>query len=413
MAGLNGSPNILAQCIPAVARASQLLCTVSQPAQARDALQQAIELLDGNGRFADVASVTELAERCRVAARTVSDDQLTAACRQLGATVARQMAVLAQEMQQARLGARPAPPAAPVAKEAAKPAEPAKPLAPPTPAPAAARPAETPKPAVPPRPAEPVKPVVPPKPAPEAVRRVEAPKPVQPAKPATPPLPAEMAKPAEKPVPVERPKAVEPLKPAAPVRPASVEKPAPAEKPRPVEKPVPPLAPKAPAKGKPASKPQVDPGLVERITVASTDAEKAAVLSALQAGKRFAVVGKDTIIDTRANRMWAARCGPTLPYRGAQTYARELRLANYADWRLPAPEELSALMAEGGSGAVKSLGMFSAESGGRLEWLWTSQSRRRFWFFGQRAACLSVRTWQLSWQKPGTTGAAGLVVRSA
>ena len=247
MAGLNGSSNILAQCVPALARASQLLCTVSQPDQARDALRQAAGLLEGNGRFAEIAAVKELADRCRVTAQTGTERELVAACRQLGATVARQMTALTQEIQRQ-------------AKAPAKPAAPA-----PAPPPA--------------KPVEPVKPVIPPE-------------------------PVEAARPAEKPVPVEKARPVVPPKPLVPARPAPI------EKPRPVEEPVAAPAAKVPdekrpvEKVKPAPRPSVVPGLVERITVARTAAEKAAVTLALQDGKRFAVVGNGTIIDTKTNRMW-------------------------------------------------------------------------------------------------------------
>jgi hypothetical protein len=318
MAGFNGSQNVPAQCVPALARASQLLCTVTQPGQARDALQQAVGLLDGNGRFAEIPAVKELAERCRVTAQTGAEGQLVAACRQLGVTLARQMTALTQEIQQqAKAPARPAvpaAPAAPVAKEA-------------------------------------------PKPVAEVTKPVEAPK--------------------------------------------LAEKPVPAEKAKPVEK------------AKPAPKPQVTPGLVERITVARTAAEKSAVTLALRDGKRFAVIGNGTIIDTKANRMWAARLGPATSFRGAQSHAQNLRLANYADWRLPAPEELQQLVAEGGVNAVHALGMFTPERGDSVDWLWTSRSRKRFWIFGLEAVCLSLRTGRLSHQKAGAAGAAPLLVRSA
>ena len=377
MAGLNGSQNVLAQCVPALARASQLLCTVTQPGQARDALQQAVGLLDGNGRFAAISAVKELADRCRVAAQTGTEGQLVATCRQLGATLARQMTILTQEIQQqAKAPARPAAPVAPVPREAPKPlAEVAKPIEAPTP--------------------------------------VEKRAPVEPVKPVAPPKPVEAAKPAEKPVPIEKPKPVEPAKPVVPVRPAAV------EKPRPAEKPVAAPAPKVPEKArpaekvKPAPKPQVVPGLVERITVARTAAEKSAVALALRDGKRFAVISNGTIIDTQTNRMWVARPGPATPHSGALSFAQNLRLGNYADWRLPTPEELQQLVAEGGSYAARSLGMFTPEQGGNVDWLWTSRSRRRFWFFGREATCLSLRTGQLRPLKLNATGVAPSVVRSA
>jgi len=380
MAGFSGPQNVLAQCVPALARASQLLCTVTQPSQARDALQQAVGLLDGNGRFAEITAVKELADRCRVTAQTGTEGQLVAACRQLGATLARQMTTLTQEIQQqAKAPARPVAPAAPVVPV----------------------PREAPKPV-----AEVAKPV-------EAPKPVEKRAPVEPVKPAAPPKPVEAAKPAEKPVPIEKPRPVEPAKPAVPVRPPAV------EKPRPPEKPVAAPAPKVPEKArpaekaKPAPKPQVVPGLVERITVARTAAEKSAVALALRDGKRFAVIGNGTIIDTKTNRMWVARPGPATPFSGAQSYAQNLRLASYADWRLPTPAELEQLVAEGGSYAARSLGMFTPEQGGNVDWLWTSRSRRRFWFFGREATCLSLRTGQLRPQKLNATGVAPLVVRSA
>ena len=391
MAGFNGSQNVLAQCVPALARASQLLCTVTQPGQARDALQQAVGLLDGNGRFAEIPAVKELAERCRVTAQTGAEGRLVAACRQLGVTLARQMTALTQEIQQqAKAPARPAvpaAPAAPVAKEAPKPV------------------------------AEVTKPVEAPRPV-EKVALVEKAKPVEPVTPIVPPKPVEAAKPAEKAVPIEKPKPVEKPKPAEPAEPTLPVRPAAVEKPRPVEKPAAAPAPRAPEKGrpvekaKPAPKPQVTPGLVERITVARTAAEKSAVTPALREGKRFAVVGNGTIIDTKANRMWAARLGPATSFRGAQSHAQKLRLANYADWRLPTPEELQQLVAEGGGNAVHALGMFTPERGDSVDWLWTSRSRRRFWIFGREATCLSLRTGQLGPQKAGASRVAALAVRS-
>ena len=377
MAGFNGSQNVLAQCVPALARASQLLCTVTQPGQARDALQQAVGLLDGNGRFAEITAVKELADRCRVTAQTGAEGQLVAACRQLGATLARQMTTLTQEMQQlAKVPARPAAPVAPVPREAPKPvAEVAKPVEAPTP--------------------------------------VEKRAPVEPVKPTAPPKPVEAAKPAEKPVPIEKPKPVEPAKPVVPVRPPAVEKPRAPEKPVAAPAPKVPEKVRPPEKVKPAPKPQVVvPGLVERITVARTAAEKSAVALALRDSKRFAVIGNGTIIDTNTNRMWVARPGPATPHSGAQSFAQNLRLGNYADWRLPTPEELQQLVAEGGSYAARSLGMFTPEQGGNVDWLWTSRSRRRFWFFGREAICLSLRTGQLRPQKPSAPSVAPLVVRS-
>jgi hypothetical protein len=194
-------------------------------------------------------------------------------------------------------------------------------------------------------------------------------------------------------------------------------RPAPVERPRPVGKPAPaakgPIKGRPVEKGRPAPRPQVDPDRVARITIARTAAEQAAVLSALQGGKRFAVVGNGTVIDTQTNRMWAARCGSITPYRGAQSQVRNLRLANYADWRLPAPEEVSALAADGGSGQARSLGLFSPERGGKLEWLWTARSRRRFWLFRQEAICLSLITCELGWRAARAEASACLAVRSA
>ncbi len=361
MAGLNGSPGNLAQCVPALARASQLLCTVSQPNQARDALQQAAGLLDGNGRFTDITAVKQLADRCLLMAQTGAEGQLVASCRQLGASMARQMTTLTQQIQQ--LSKAPARAVAPV---------------PPSPKP--------------------------------AVKVSE--KPVETPAAAAQPKPAEQPVPVPEPVPVTRPKPVQPAVPGAPVQPTGA-------RPRPPAKPAPAAAPKVPEEARPVGKtgpvpkPEVVPGMLERITVARTAAEKAAVAAALQKGKRLAVVGNGTVIDTRTNRMWVGRLGPVTPFRGAQSYAENLRLGNYADWRLPSPEELQQLMAEGGREDARLVGLFASEQGSGAEWLWTSQSRRRFWFFGRLVTCMSFRGGQFSPQKAGAARVAALAIRAA
>jgi hypothetical protein len=301
-------PNNLALCVPALARAGQILCTVVAPAQARDALRQAAAVLESNGRFVGISGVKDLADTCRAAADSTEEAQLVPICRQLAATTARHVTAVAHEIQQQAKGqGRPA-------------------------LPTAATPPETPKPAI-------------------EIRPVQAAR------------PAGLAKPAGKP--------------------------------------------------QPAEKPQVSPGRVERITVARTPAEKAAVTLALQNGKRFAVVGNGTLIDTQANQMWAARVGPTAIYGVAQTEIQKLHLANYADWRLPTPDELKRLLADEGSDFARSSGLFTAEKGrGGVDQLWTSESRLRFWFFGREATCLSVHTGGFSRQKAGATGVGVLAVRS-
>jgi hypothetical protein len=367
----SGPPNNLALCVPALARAGQILCTVVTPALARESLRQAAAVLEGNGRFSNVSAVKELVERCRAAAESTDEAQLVPRCRQLAAATARQVTALAQEIQQQAKGqARPAPALAPA-------------------------PAET------PRPVEPARPVVE-------------------ARPAEPPEPVKAPVPVKKPAPAEKPKAAEPAKPAPPARPAPVAKPEPAraakapEKTRPVEPSRPVERPRPAAKPQPAPHVQVPPGLAERITLAQTPAEKSAVALALQNANRFALVGNGSLIDTKTNLMWTTRVGPAAAYGAAQRQVQTLRLGNYTNWRLPTPDELKRLLADEGYDFARSSGMFAAEKGrGGVDQVWTSESRLRFWFFGREVTCLSVHTGGFARRKPADTGIAALAVRSA
>jgi hypothetical protein len=385
----SGPPNNLALCIPALARAGQILCAAVAPDQARQSLRQAAEVLEGNGRFTGIPAVKDLADQCRMTADTTEGSQLVSRCRQLAAATARQVTLLAQEIQlQAKGQAKLATPALPAPAPAPKPA-PAEPVRPVT----EARPPESAKPAA----------ALAPKPPVETAKPLEAAEPVE--KPALP----------VKPAPAETPKPLEPAKPARPIRPPRpVEKPAtpavaqPPEKPRPVGKPKPVEKPQG------TPKPQVSTAAVARLTIARTPAEQLAVTLALQNGSRFAIVGNGTIIDTRTNLMWVAHVGPALPRGAAQAQLQGLRLANHTNWRLPTPDELKLLLADDGGDFARVSGLFATGPGlPAVDRVWTSDSRHRFWFFGLEATCLSVSTGAFNWQKPSAAGIAALAVRSA
>lgn len=63
-----------------------------------------------------------------------------------------------------------------------------------------------------------------------------------------------------------------------------------------------------------------------------------------EAKSRFVDNGDGTVTDTVTALQWQKEDdGIERDYDGAQRYARELRLAGYADWRLPCKEELVEL----------------------------------------------------------------------
>jgi hypothetical protein len=190
-----------------------------------------------------------------------------------------------------------------------------------------------------------------------------------------------------------------PVEPAAPVTPpvpptaaAPVALPTPAPTPAPV----------------PTAKPRLDPARLRQISVATNPAEQEAVATALEAGKRFAVVGDATLIDTRTNRMWLAHPTAAGRYSDAVAAVSRLDVGGYRDWRLPSPDDLRQVLGDGGSNALRALGVLT---GANSPLLWSSDLRSKFFGFVKKVTVANSGTGELTLESASSTRVQTLAIR--
>lgn len=91
---------LLAKGCSALARAGQMLSTVSEPSKGRQTLQQVAQLMEADPRLSDVLATAEIAQKCRTAADATDDPQVLTVCRQIATSLARTASSLATEIQQ-------------------------------------------------------------------------------------------------------------------------------------------------------------------------------------------------------------------------------------------------------------------------------------------------------------------------
>lgn len=366
--------SLLAKGCSALARAGQMLSVVTDPAKGRASLKQVASLVVADRDLAHVIATDEIAQKCRSAAETTEDPQVLTVCRQIATGLARTASSLAKEIQQ--LPAAALQPQAPSGTPAAVTARPQP--SPPTPE---AKPAPAPVPAP--------EPVSAPTPAPQSLPKPEP----------EPAIRAEVHSPPEAPQ-------AKPLTPS-PTPP----RPAPIPKPKPEPQPARPSTPR-PAPARTPEQPRAVAVPIDRVSIARTVQEKEAVTRALHEGKRFAPIANDTFIDTRTNRMWTAHASPPGKHTNAQAYARDCRAGQHSDWRLPTPEELRALVTDGGAQWLSSNMGTTGPSGAAPEMLWSSETSSRFLgLFKQVTAC-RVQDGAAVTVKPGAAGIQALPVRS-
>jgi outer membrane biosynthesis protein TonB len=169
----------LALSCSALARAGQVLSTVTDPAKTNEALQQAASILESDARVSRLPQMESVALECQSALSGVAEGESLAVCRKLATKLARLASSLATEVQEQsrKAGKAETKPAVPAPSTAA--AAPTRgPVPQPTvtaaPKPVPAAPASVP-------PAAPVKPIV--KPAPVPAPAVRAAPEKRPAKP--------------------------------------------------------------------------------------------------------------------------------------------------------------------------------------------------------------------------------------
>lgn len=167
-------------------------------------------------------------------------------------------------------------------------------------------------------------------------------------------------------------------------------------------------APKPKAQPAVPAAPRLDPALVQRVSVARSASECQAVAAALEAGKRFAVVGNGTLIDVRANRMWTAHLTQGVTHAEALRLASTCDLGDQGGWRLPQPEELRELLSDNGLQALRAAGSLPA-TGAAL--LWSAQVRSRFFGFLKDALAAQSATGELLRQSLKNNTVQALFVR--
>jgi hypothetical protein len=92
--------NRLALSCSALARAGQILSTVTDPAQATDALAQATRILEDDARNSGLPQIIEAVGECHLAVESAADVDAIALCRRLATHLARRASSLATEVQQ-------------------------------------------------------------------------------------------------------------------------------------------------------------------------------------------------------------------------------------------------------------------------------------------------------------------------
>jgi hypothetical protein len=94
------SVNRLALSCSALARAGQILSTVTDPGRAADALGQATRILEDDARSSSSPQIIEAVSECRDAVESAADVDAIAQCRRLATQLARRASSLATEVQQ-------------------------------------------------------------------------------------------------------------------------------------------------------------------------------------------------------------------------------------------------------------------------------------------------------------------------
>jgi hypothetical protein len=130
----------LALSCSALARAGQLLSSVTEPAKTEDAVRQATSILESDARASRLSQMETVARECRSSLEGVSSSERVAVCRKLATKLARLASTLATEVQEQTRKAgkpepRPAVASAPPAPPSRQPVVPAPASAPSTPRP--------------------------------------------------------------------------------------------------------------------------------------------------------------------------------------------------------------------------------------------------------------------------------------
>jgi hypothetical protein len=120
-----------------------------------------------------------------------------------------------------------------------------------------------------------------------------------------------------------------------------------------------------------------------RVRVARSEFERELVAAALERGDRFVRIGAEAIIDVKQDRMWLGQMVPPGKYRSALAFVASLRGDKYSDWRLPRPDEVQQLLADGGRTWVVDNGLVPRPS--------TSASSVRVWTRDERWVWLRLR----------------------
>jgi len=111
---------------------------------------------------------------------------------------------------------------------------------------------------------------------------------------------------------------------------------------------------------------------------------------------RFQVNPPGVIVDRHTGLQWAPDPGRGMTWREAGSYARDLRLGGFADWRLPTRDELKRLGAGGLDPVFKLAGnvAWSAErADDSSAWEYHFREGREYWLFSNRhAQALAVRS---------------------
>jgi hypothetical protein len=149
-----------------------------------------------------------------------------------------------------------------------------------------------------------------------------------------------------------------------------------------------------------------------RVSVAVSPGERRAVLAALEAGDRFALVQGEMVIDVEHNLMWLARLGPRGPFSTALQFVTACRVGGHADWRLPRPNEIQQFLARGGRDWAAGHGMWRAgEAGAGLVTVWSNDFRWRWLLLRKEVTVVDTATGAISMRRSGSKNVGVLAVR--